>query len=158
MSSTIQNQQDRSRRISARAQRRMEEQRRAKRRRLSLLGGAIGVALVAVVALIFISRDSGSATGLPAVVAGPQIDASIPQNGQVLGDPNAPVTLVEWADYQCPYCGAFSQQVLPQVINDYVKAGKVKVEFRVFPFLDSGASDGESHLAAEAAAAAADQG
>jgi protein-disulfide isomerase len=136
----------------------MEEQ-KARKRRFVFLAAALSVALVAVIALIAVSRDSGgSSSSLPAVVAAAPLDTSIPRNGRVLGDPNAPVTLVEWADYQCPFCGAFNQQIMPQLIEEYVKTGKVKVEFRDLPFLDATSGYGESDMAAEAAASAGDQG
>jgi len=51
----------------------------------------------------------------------------------VLGEKNAKVTLVEFSDYQCPYCGRHVQQTLPQIVADYVKTGKVKYVFHDFP-------------------------
>ena len=76
----------------------------------------------------------------------------------MLGDPNAPVTLVEWADYQCPFCGAFGREIMPRIIQDFVVTGQVKVYFRDLPFPDSASGYGESDMAAEAAACAGDQG
>ena len=52
-----------------------------------------------------------------------------------IGNPNAPVTLAEWSDYQCPFCKQFEVTTLPQIIQDYVNAGKVKVVFKDFNFL-----------------------
>lgn len=52
-----------------------------------------------------------------------------------IGDPNAPVTLAEWSDYQCPFCKQFEVATLPQIIKDYVNEGKVKVVFKDFNFL-----------------------
>lgn len=51
----------------------------------------------------------------------------------VKGDLNAPVTLVEFSDYQCPYCRKFHNQVLKKIEEDYIKTGKVKYVFRDFP-------------------------
>ncbi len=51
----------------------------------------------------------------------------------VKGDPKAPVTLVEFSDYQCPYCRKFHNQVLKKIEEDYIKTGKVKYIFRDFP-------------------------
>jgi len=56
-------------------------------------------------------------------------------NEPFIGQANAPVTIAEWSDYQCPYCKQFEQQTLPQIISDYVNAGKVKVVFKSFAFL-----------------------
>lgn len=62
------------------------------------------------------------------------------KNVKIDGDPfigqaNAPVTIVEWSDYQCPFCKQFELTALPQIIKDYVDAGKVKVVFMDFAFL-----------------------
>src|SRR2546428_390029 len=49
------------------------------------------------------------------------------------GDPNARVALIEFSDYQCPFCGRYNKDVLPQLEDDYVKTGKVKYVFEDFP-------------------------
>ena len=72
---------------------------------------------------------------------------------EVLGSANAPVTMIEYGDYQCPYCGLFFSQTEPQIIQNYVNTGKVRLIFRNFPFLGP-----ESTAAAEAAECATDQG
>lgn len=51
----------------------------------------------------------------------------------IKGNPNAPVTLVEFSDYQCPYCRKFHNQVLKKIDEDYIKTGKLKYIFRDFP-------------------------
>ncbi len=50
-----------------------------------------------------------------------------------LGQKNARVTLVEFSDYQCPFCARNFQQTFPQIQSEYVKTGKVKYVFRDFP-------------------------
>ncbi|MFH1246387.1 MAG: DsbA family protein [Candidatus Liptonbacteria bacterium] len=70
----------------------------------------------------------------------------------VLGDANAPVTLIEYGDYQCPWCARFFSQTESQVRKDYVEGGKVKIIFRDFAFLGQ-----ESIDAANAAQCAKDQ-
>ena len=52
-----------------------------------------------------------------------------------VGDPNAPVTLVEWSDYQCPFCKQWELSTLPTLLEQYVNAGKVKIVFKDFAFL-----------------------
>jgi protein-disulfide isomerase len=69
-----------------------------------------------------------------------------------MGNESARVSIVEWGDYQCPWCGTFSREMAPKLISDYVEPGLVKYEFRDFAFLGP-----ESIRAAEAAACAADQ-
>ncbi len=74
--------------------------------------------------------------------------------GNTLGDPNAPVKITEYADFQCPYCMRYWQETEPQIIDQYVKTGKVFYEYR-----SGGAFLGpESGAAAEAAYCAGDQG
>ena len=54
-------------------------------------------------------------------------------NQPTLGDPNAPVTIVEFSDFQCPFCGQFFHDVEAQMIEKYLKTGKVKFIYRNFP-------------------------
>ena len=51
------------------------------------------------------------------------------------GNPNAPVTIAYWFDYQCPFCRQNEEQTMPQVIKNYVDTGKVKIVFKDFQFL-----------------------
>ena len=52
-----------------------------------------------------------------------------------VGDPNAKVTVAYWFDYQCPFCRRFEEDAISQLMDDYVKAGKVKIVFKDFQFL-----------------------
>lgn len=72
-----------------------------------------------------------------------------------LGNVNAPVTLIEFSDYQCPFCARFYQGAEAQIKKEYVDSGKVKIYFRDFPLtqIHPGAQK-----AAEAARCAGDQG
>jgi protein-disulfide isomerase len=71
----------------------------------------------------------------------------------ILGDPKAPVTVISYADYQCPFCHRFFSTTEQAVRENYVKAGKVKIVSRNFQFLGA-----ESELAAQAAECAKEQG
>ncbi|MEE9194111.1 MAG: DsbA family protein [Thermodesulfobacteriota bacterium] len=51
----------------------------------------------------------------------------------IKGDPKAPVTIVEFSDYQCPYCRKFHNEILPQIQEEYISKGKVRYIFRDFP-------------------------
>lgn len=51
----------------------------------------------------------------------------------VLGDKNAPVTIIEFSDYECPFCKRHFDETLPQLIQNYVDTGKVKIVFRDLP-------------------------
>lgn len=68
------------------------------------------------------------------------------------GDPNAPVTIIEFGDFQCPFCGRFFAQTEPQIDKQYIQSGKVRFAYFNFAFLGQ-----ESTWAAEAAECAADQ-
>ncbi len=69
------------------------------------------------------------------------------------GSDSAPVVLIEYADFQCPFCGRFFRDTEMSLINDYVAQGKIKFVYRDFTFLGE-----ESRWAAEAARCAGDQG
>ena len=51
----------------------------------------------------------------------------------VIGDPDAPITIIEFSDFQCPFCARFNAQTLPLIFDEYIQQGKVKLVFRDFP-------------------------
>lgn len=69
------------------------------------------------------------------------------------GDLNAPVVMVEYGDFRCPFCGLFARDSMPAIIEKYIDTGLVRFEWRDAPFFGS-----ESYLAAVAARAAGRQG
>lgn len=119
---------------------------------LQMGAAAVFLAIVAVVVLIVVNgnKDSGgdaeNLTGIESIDA---LTKGIPQQGMVLGDPKAKVELVEYGDLQCPVCKAYSEEFLPQIIENKVRNGEAKVAFRNFAFL------GEQSAPAGAAALAA---
>ncbi len=72
----------------------------------------------------------------------------------VKGDANAPVEIIEFSDYECPFCGKFYTETLPLIEENYVKTGKVKLVFKDFPLN----FHPNAQKAAEAARCARDQG
>ncbi len=80
------------------------------------------------------------------------MDALIAQTKHFKGNPDAPVTILEFSDFQCPYCGRFYQDVEPQINEQYIAEGKVRMGYIHFAFLGQ-----ESFWAAEASECAADQ-
>ena len=144
------------------------EQARRRQELVKWLGTGLLLAIFAVVAVIVInSRDDGGGSNSNGNVATVEAAAPIPegvqQNGTVLGDPNAPVVIVEYGDYQCPFCKKFADDDMPKLIEDYIATGKARLEFRQFPIIGSNSDgsfdqSGESFMAAEAALCAADQG
>jgi len=81
------------------------------------------------------------------------IEVSIDDDA-VKGNPDAPVTIVEFSDYECPFCGRHFKQTYPQIVSEYVDTGKVKIVFRDFPL----GFHAKAQKAAEAAECAGKQG
>lgn len=153
-----------SRRSDSRARggvnRQLQERQAQRRQLLSLLGlaaaFAVGVAAVLIILSLTGDDDSrGSNTAINAPTT--TLDPSIPRDGRSIGDPNAPVTVIEYGDYQCPFCANFGTTGFPQLVETYIATGQVRFEFRDRIVIDRNDS-GESHRAAEAAMCAQDQG
>ncbi|MHA7734361.1 DsbA family protein [Nitrosopumilus sp. S6] len=54
-------------------------------------------------------------------------------NDPIIGNPDAPITIIEFSDFQCPFCARFHVQTLPLLLEEYIEQGKVKLVFRDFP-------------------------
>ena len=118
--------------------------------RLSLLAGLAVVAVLAAVAVGGPGRDGPSKGGGSA--APESALRGIPQSGIVLGSPDAPATTVEFADLQCPFCAEYQARVFPELLDRYVRTGKLRIELRLLRFLGP-----DSDRLARAASAAAAQ-
>ncbi len=88
----------------------------------------------------------------PGAVKLQKVDIDV-KDAPSLGDPNAPVTIVEFADFQCPFCQRYAQNVEPSIVSTYVNSGKARFVWKDYAFLGQ-----ESLWAAEAARCANDQG
>jgi protein-disulfide isomerase len=143
------------RRAARREAERAQAARETRRRRAWQLGGVVAVAAVAVVIAAAVSSSGGS-TNPPQSTGGAEAAAlfrGIPERNGVLGDPEAPLTLTEFVDLQCPFCARVSASTLPTIVDDYVRSGKVKLEARTLHFLGP-----DSTVAAQVAAGAEQQG
>jgi protein-disulfide isomerase len=129
------------RREQAREQRRAIEEAEAsqvaQRRRLIQLGAVAG-AVVVVIAVILIATGTGGSKNAPAPKSAAANSAlatvtamlqGIPQKANVLGKPNAPVTLAYFGDLECPFCKQFTVTTLPTIIKNDVRTGKLKIEY-----------------------------
>jgi len=105
----------------------------------------ISVFAIAIVGMIVLSK-------LPKVVT-PTESAKYMADGLNMGDPNAPVKVIEFADFQCPYCQLYWQQVEPTIITKYIVTNQVYYTYAPMAFLGQ-----ESVDSAEAAYCANDQG
>jgi len=121
-------------------------------------GGSMGIfyailAVIAVGGVVLLAtinqRPSADTSGRPSITTTIPLD-TLPARGQA----NAPVTVVEYADFQCPACGDFANTMEAGLVKDYVDTGKVRFVFHDFPL----PQHANAIPAAEAARAAADQG
>jgi protein-disulfide isomerase len=110
-----------------------------------------------VVGAIVVSSNGSDpepvATSEPGTTPAEEVAAlyeGIPQEGRILGRGDAPATLLEIADLQCPFCAQYSVQALPAIVEDYVRTGKIAYELQIRSFLGR-----DSVRAAGAAAEAA---
>ena len=126
------------------------------RRKRSIQLGAIGlfVAAAIIVALIAISQggdDKDDSEPSDSSTISQEFDG-IPQNGTVLGQDSATVTVVEFGDLQCPICRAFTKQEAPTLV-ELARSGDIKYDFKIWNIIGP-----DSPIAGAAAMAASEQG
>jgi protein-disulfide isomerase len=128
------------RREAARAERKAAEQAlqasMVRRTRLKQLAVVLAVVVVGIVAVL-IATGGGRRPGIPQAqgqrAIGSEISTElrgIAQNGNVLGNPTAPVTLQYFGDLECPICREFTLSALPGIVQKWVRGGELKVEYR----------------------------
>lgn len=126
---------------------------------VSILCAGVIIALAIVYSNGGLKSSGVGSTPPPPAATAPQgnqvvdVKSLYTEKDPMLGNPDAPVTIIEFADFQCPFCGKFFKETTPKIIDDYVKTGKVKFIYKHFAFLGE-----ESNWAAEAAECAGDQG
>ncbi|MDH6676467.1 protein-disulfide isomerase [Rhodococcus sp. LBL1] len=126
--------------------------------------GALGVVALVLAGVLMLERmrttDEPSSAAVAATEGleagiGPVGDMARREEGDplALGPVDAPVVMVVYSDYRCPFCAKFSRDTEAQLVDKYVEAGKLRIEWRDLPIFGE-----ESMLAARAGRAAAEQG
>src|SRR5579884_2858972 len=138
--------------------------RQASPRALGIAGAVVLLVVIAIVLAVVLGRGGGSASsgtvsaadlhGLPAVGnqnwpgalqgAGEANDLfkGIPQNGLILGSPQAPVEMEMFIDVQCPVCQNYEAVYLPTVVRQYIRTGKVQLHLQPWAFIGPQSSTG----------------
>jgi protein-disulfide isomerase len=127
-----------------------------RQRMVKLASAAAFLALAVIAVLIVVSQSQSGGGDSDNIVDAQLVDgelAGIPQKGMVLGKPGAKVTLIEFGDLQCPVCKGYAEEILPQVIENRVRSGEAKLDFRNYTIIGP-----QSTPAGAAAITAGEQG
>lgn len=126
-------------------------------KRISGIVLILGIAVVAIVVGVIVSYGGGNGAAAPQSESNrdPRFAfSSLASSGSpVRGDPSAPITIVEFADFQCPNCGRFARDTAPQIVKEYIATGKANMVYKHFPIRGP-----DSVTASIAAQCAGDQG
>jgi len=146
--------------MSKRQELREKRRKQQRRQRLLVIGMVVVGAVLIAFALIWptIKGNQAANTVLASItpVAPKTINAAV--DGTHLGDPNAPVKMDLWEDFQCSGCYYYSINIEPLVIQKYVETGKVYYTYHFYMLIDGSNTTGESHQAANASMCALEQG
>jgi protein-disulfide isomerase len=123
-----------------------------KQQRLIIIAMVVIGAILITAAMIYPSiKPVGDVVSITPRTFNTQVDMN------TLGDPNAPVRVEVWEDFQCPACASYSEQIETQLITNYVETGKILYTFHHYAFIDSMVATNESHQSANASMCAGDQ-
>lgn len=138
---------------------------RARRRRLVLITAMSGAAAI-LASTIALTGTSGGPSAKETPASSTSTAAPDEQEASLLalarreardplakGQADAPVVMIVYSDFQCPFCGKFARETEPQLVREYVDKGVLRIEWRNFPVFGA-----ESERAARAAWAAGQQG
>ncbi|MBA3533243.1 MAG: thioredoxin domain-containing protein [Ardenticatenales bacterium] len=118
----------------------------ANKSRAVLLGGLLLIVLLGIGLMIFLGMGGGRATAPTGVYEGVAI------NGRVLGNPDAPLLIRDFSDFNCPHCRSAAVGLTPEIIKTYVVSGQARLEFIPVAVLEN------SEVPATASLCAEDQG
>lgn len=130
-----------------------ERRQREQRKRMLRLVTWIGIVAIGILALVILQTQ----LALRNIVM-PEIYPYEGTDGTAIGDPNAPVVIEVFSDFQCSACEIFHDETVHDLIETYVDTGKVYLVYRQFPIIDQNAARKESQDAALASLCAAEQG
>lgn len=99
-----------------------------------LLAACVGVVLAVGGAAVVFAMSSKDESGGQAGADATALEEVGPLQDMVLGEADAPVTIIEYASLTCPHCAAFHKQIYPKIKSEYIDTGKAKLIFREFPF------------------------
>ena len=133
--------------MSKKAEIRERRRRQRRQQQIIVIVMIVGAALIVTALLIWSNFRPIGEVVAPETMTYPMIE------GTSIGDPDAPVVIEEFSDFQCSFCRIFHEETLPQIIQEYVAAGEVYFTFNHYAFIGP-----ESTLAANASMCAAEQG
>jgi protein-disulfide isomerase len=138
--------------MSKREEMRRRRQERARRQQLTIIGVIVVLALAVTAWLVWQnSRPIGEFVTLPT-------EEYPLAEGKFMGQAGAPVTVLIFSDFQCPFCGQVARGAEKQLIDEYIAGGQVRLEYRHYIVVDGNVGGSESRRAAEASECAAEQG
>jgi protein-disulfide isomerase len=105
---------------------------------LAVAGGALVLVIALIIAMKTTSnKKSVDTSNLNMVSSINEMLSGIPQQGTAIGNPKAKVTMVEFADPQCSACAQFSEEGLPELFQNYVRTGKLRIVYQGQTFVDT---------------------
>jgi len=93
----------------------------------------IWFALLGVVSAILVSTEPATAAVPQRLLADAQVVLGLTKDDRILGNPDAPITIVEYASLTCPHCAHFANEVFPELKKKWIDTGKVKLVLRDYP-------------------------
>ena len=138
------------------------QQQNALQRRSALIAILSGVGILVLVIIIsVVYQNFQNSQPITDIKQGENPAFPARRDGTAFGDPNAPIKIEVFIDFQCPACRDFTNSTEAQIftdMKDLIETGKVYYHVKMFPFIDQNAATKESHQAANAAMCADEQG
>lgn len=137
--------------VSKRQHIREKRRRQAQMQRFGIIGLVVVGAVLVAFALIYPNLKSAAEIATVEAYPRPMADST------AMGDPNAPVIIDVFEDFQCPACAYYTEEVEKRIAETYVASGQVYYVFHHYPFIDNYSTSKESQQAANASMCAMEQ-